>query len=183
MGAIYFLVVDGGSIFVDIPAALIAALISFPFFAAAWSLVPRDAPVVVESKSTVNGPASVLPFREASFFLRMIGRTRSRSSIELTPDHVLLNYWEKPKVIPWDHICAIGTRCDKAGSNRTNVITIVYAAPGHRQRFRDIGHSVFATDPTRVYHLLRFYQSRPECRSELGTELSSNRFREGRFSS
>ncbi|MEV0296178.1 hypothetical protein [Nocardia sp. NPDC050710] len=172
--------VSEGILFLALLALLaLPGLLGTGFLLAAWSQVPRKAPVAAEIRTTADGSALVLPVRRYS----VLARSRSTAGIELTRGHVTIRYGKSSVGIAWDDISAIESRCDKVRSTRTNVIDIVPRGSETGSRIIDIPHPFLATDPTRVYHLLRFYVRNPELRPELGTQAGLDRFQHGGYGS
>ncbi|MCP2274636.1 hypothetical protein [Nocardia amikacinitolerans] len=179
LGVIWAVLVGEGSAWEGILVILLPGALGTVFLLAAWSQVPRKAPVAAEIRTTADGGALVLPVRRNS----ILAGNRSTAGIELTPGHVTIKYGKSPIGIAWDDISTIESRCDKVRSTRTNVIDIVPRGPETGSRIIDLPHTFLATDPTRVYHLLRFYVCNPELRWELGNQAGLDRFQRGGYGS
>ncbi|MCP2321168.1 hypothetical protein APR12_006558 [Nocardia amikacinitolerans] len=179
LGVIWAVLVGEGSAWEGILGICLPGALGAAFLLAAWSQVPRKAPVAAEIRTAAGGSALVLPVRRNSV---LAGR-RSTAGIELTPGHVTIRYGKSPIGIAWDDISAIESRCDKVRSTRTTVIDIVPRGPENESRIIDLPHTFLATDPTRVYHLLRFYVCNPELRWELGNQAGLDRFQHGGYGS
>ncbi|WP_431952837.1 hypothetical protein [Nocardia lijiangensis] len=179
LGVIWAVLIGEGSVWEGILGISLPGALATVFLLAAWSQVPRKAPVAAEIRTTAGGNALALPVRRHS----VLAGSRATAGIELTPGHVTIRYRKSPIGIAWDDISAIESRCDKVRSTRTNVIDIVSRGPETGSRIIDVPHTFLATDPTRVYHLLRFYVCNPELRPELGTQAGLDRFQHGGYES
>lgn len=179
LGVIWAVLAGEGSVWEGILGILLPGALGAAFLLAAWSQAPRKAPVAAEIRTTAGGDALVLPVRRNS----VLAGSRSTAGIELTPGQVTIRYGKSPIGIAWEDISAIESRCDKVRSTRTNVIDIVPRGPEIGSRIIDLPHTFLATDPTRVYHLLRFYVGNPELRWELRTQAGLDRFQDGGYGS
>ncbi|MGN2639854.1 hypothetical protein ACTD5D_27560 [Nocardia takedensis] len=134
-----------------------------------------------------------------AIFLAYLGFQSSRGTatgIHLSADGITTDFGGGPTVTDWDYITDIRAASHRGRGNivanpRVNTIAIFVdnpqAVPG-AERFGDIGHLAFeithkqlATDPTLVYHLLRYYLRTPSARAELGEDAGLRRLREGDY--
>ncbi|MGW0251696.1 hypothetical protein ACWDYH_34215 [Nocardia goodfellowii] len=125
------------------------------------------------------------------------GIAANNTGIFLTPDRIITEFGSGPITVAWQDISAIRAGSHKrAGgivwSPRVNTIAVLLGADNptttEDPRFQGSGylayeltHKQLATDPTRVFHLLRFYLRNPALRYELGTQAGVERFRCGGY--
>ncbi|MFD6395661.1 hypothetical protein [Nocardia sp. NPDC060249] len=111
-------------------------------------------------------------------------KTLGDIGIELTPQHICIDYGNGPTRVAWQDVSAVGARSRREGfrfGSGTNVISLVTGDADTGYRTIDIVHTDLETDPTRVYHLFLFYVRNPGRRAELGTELGLDRFRRAEY--
>ncbi|MEU4705776.1 hypothetical protein AB0G00_05025 [Nocardia salmonicida] len=107
-------------------------------------------------------------------------KTLGNVGIELTPQHISIDYGKGPTRVAWQDVSAVGARSRREAfrfGSGTNLTSLVTGDSDAGYRTIDIVHTDLETDPTRVYHLFVFYVRNPGMRAELGTELGLDRFR------